>query len=92
MAENDVTEVSNKKLAAGRLGIFLGAFGNHKFALGYTKSGVIMLVISLVGGVVTCGVARFVMGVIGLIEGTIYLNTTPEEFQALYIDGRKAWF
>lgn len=51
-----------------------------------------MLVISLVGGVVTCGVARFVMGVIGLIEGILYLNTTPEEFQALYIDGRKAWF
>ena len=92
MAENDVTEVSNKKLAAGLLGIFLGAFGVHKFALGYTKSGVIMLVISLVGGVLTCGVASFVMGVIGLIEGIIYLNKTPEEFQALYIDGHKEWF
>jgi TM2 domain-containing membrane protein YozV len=88
MAENDLTEVSNKKLAAGLLGIFLGAFGIHKFVLGYTKSGVI----SLVGGVVTYGVASFVIGVIGLIEGIIYLTKTPEEFQALYIDGRKEWF
>jgi hypothetical protein len=49
-------------------------------------------VISLAGGVVTCGAASFVMGVIGLIEGIIYLQKTPEEFQALYIDGRKEWF
>ena len=92
MAENDLNEVSNKKLAAGLLGIFLGAFGIHKFVLGYTTPGVIMLLISLVGGVVTCGVASFVIGVIGLIEGIIYLTKTPEEFQALYIDGRKEWF
>jgi TM2 domain-containing membrane protein YozV len=92
MAENDLTEVSNKKLAAGLLGIFLGAFGIHKFVLGYTKPGLIMLLISLVGGVVSCGVASFVIGVIGLIEGIIYLTKTPEEFQALYIDGRKEWF
>ena len=88
----DLTEVSNKKLAAGLLGIFLGAFGIHKFVLGYTKPGLIMLLISLVGGVVSCGVASFVIGVIGLIEGIIYLTKTPEEFQALYIDGRKEWF
>ena len=66
MAENDLTEVSNKKLAAGLLGIFLGAFGIHKFVLGYTKPGLIMLLISLVGGVVSCGVASFVIGVLNL--------------------------
>ncbi len=30
----DLTEVSNKKLAAGLLGILLGPFGIHKFVLG----------------------------------------------------------
>ena len=34
MAELSETEISNKKLAAGLLGIFLGSFGIHKFALG----------------------------------------------------------
>jgi TM2 domain-containing membrane protein YozV len=85
-------ELSNKKLAAGLTGIFLGAFGVHKFILGYTKPAVIMLVVSLAGGVVTCGVASFVMGVIGLIEGIIYLTKTPQEFQAMYIDAEKDWF
>lgn len=86
------TELSNKKLAAGLTGIFLGSFGVHKFILGYTKSGVIMLVISIAGGVVTCGAASFVMGVIGLIEGIIYLTKTPEEFREMYVDGVKEWF
>ncbi|EDY39517.1 TM2 domain family protein [Cyanobium sp. PCC 7001] len=86
------SELSNKKLAAGLTGIFLGAFGVHKFILGYTKAGVIMLVVSLAGGVVTCGLASFVIGVIGLIEGILYLTKTNEEFQATYIDAEKDWF
>ncbi len=86
------TELSNKKLAAGLTGIFLGAFGVHKFILGYTKAGIIMLVVSLAGGVVTCGIASFVMGVIGLIEGILYLTKTNEEFQVTYIDAVKDWF
>ncbi|MBE9173747.1 TM2 domain-containing protein [Cyanobium sp. LEGE 06143] len=85
-------ELSNKKLAAGLTGIFLGAFGVHKFILGYTKAGIIMLVVSLAGGVVTCGIASFVMGVIGLIEGILYLTKTNEEFQVTYIDAVKDWF
>ena len=86
------SELSNRKLAAGLTGIFLGAFGVHKFVLGYTRPGVIMLVGSLVGGVVTCGVASFALGVIGLIEGIIYLTKTPEEFQAMYFDAQREWF
>jgi len=84
----DLPEVSNKKLAAGLLGIFLGSFGIHKFVLGYTKAGLIMLLVT----VLTCGVAGFVMGLIGVIEGIIYLTQTPQEFKATYLEGRKEWF
>ena len=84
----DLTEVSNKKLAAGLLGIFMGSFGIHKFVLGYTKAGLIMLLVT----VLTCGVAGFVMGLIGVIEGIIYLTQTPQEFKATYLDGCKEWF
>lgn len=84
----DLTEVSNKKLAAGLLGIFLGSFGIHKFVLGYTKAGLIMLLVT----VLTCGIAGFVMGLIGVIEGIIYLTQTPQEFKATYLEGRKEWF
>ena len=84
----DLTEVSNKKLAAGLLAIFLGSFGIHKFVLGYTRAGLIMLLLT----VFTCGIAGFVMGVIGVIEGIVYLTQTPEHFKAMYLDSRKEWF
>ena len=92
MSSLSETEISNKKLAAGLTGIFLGAFGVHKFILGYTKPAVIMLVVSLAGGVVTCGLASFVMGVIGLIEGIIYLTKTDAQFQVQYLDCQQDWF
>ncbi len=76
------------KMVAGLLGIFLGAFGVHKFYLGYTKEAVIMLVISLL----SAGTLAAIIGLIGLIEGIIYLTKSDEDFQAIYVDGRKGWF
>ena len=88
MREGDRTEASNKKLAAGLLAIFLGSFGVHKFVLGYNAAGLIMLLVT----VLTCGIAGFVMGVIGIIEGIIYLTKSPEEFDAIYLQNSKEWF
>ena len=88
MVESNLTEASNQKLAAGLLAIFLGSFGVHKFVLGYNTSGLIMLLVT----VLTCGIAGFVMGVIGIIEGIIYLTKTPEEFESIYIQNSKEWF
>jgi TM2 domain-containing membrane protein YozV len=88
MSSLSETEISNKKLAAGLTGIFLGAFGVHKFILGYTKPAVIMLVVSLL----TCGVGYFIFQVIGIIEGVIYLTKSNAEFETEYLDGQKDWF
>ncbi len=79
---------SEKKIAAGILGILLGAFGIHKFILGYTKEGVIMLLLTIL----TVGMLGFVTGIIGLVEGIIYLTKSDEEFVATYINGKKGWF
>jgi TM2 domain-containing membrane protein YozV len=81
-------EISNKKMAAGLTGIFLGAFGVHKFILGYTKSAVIMLGASLL----TCGVGYLIFQVIGIVEGVKYLTKSNVEFQAEYLDAKKDWF
>ncbi|MGZ0015601.1 NINE protein [Yeosuana sp. AK3] len=83
---------SNKKILAGVLAIFLGVFGVHKFVLGYTKEGVIILVITLILGILTCGIAGWVMCVLGLIEGIIYLTKSDEEFYNTYQVGKKPWF
>ena len=88
MNDANLTEASNKKLAAGLLAIFLGYLGIHKFVLGYNTAGLIMLLVT----VLTCGLAGFVMGVIGVIEGIIYLTKTPAEFEATYMQAEKQWF
>ena len=76
---------SEKKIVAGILGILLGWLAIHKFYLGYTKEGIIHLVISLV----TCA---SVGSIIGLIEGIIYLTKSDEEFVQTYITNKKGWF
>ena len=83
-------ENQKSKMVAGLLGIFLGGFGAHKFYLGYTKEGIIMLVILLVG-VWLFGLGS-IIAVIGMIEGIIYLTKSDEDFQAIYVDGHKGWF
>ena len=79
---------AEKKVLAGVLGILLGSLGIHKFVLGYTKEGVIMLLIS----VLTLCMASPIMSVIGLIEGVLYLTKSDEDFVNTYIKGNKGWF
>lgn len=81
-------EGANKKIAAGICGILLGALGIHKFILGYTKQGLIMLLVTLL----TFGLAGFVMGIIGLIEGILYLTKSDEEFVRVYVQNKRGWF
>jgi TM2 domain-containing membrane protein YozV len=82
----------NKKMLAGILAIVLGSLGIHKFVLGYQKEGIIMLVVTIVLGFFTCGAGASLMGIIGLIEGIIYLTKSDEEFYNTYQVGRKPWF
>jgi TM2 domain-containing membrane protein YozV len=84
--------VSERKLVAGLLGILLNGLGVHKFYLGYQKEGLIMLLVTVLLSVLTCGVGYIVMGVIGLIEGILYLTKSDEEFERTYLIGRKGWF
>jgi len=61
-----MTNQENKKVLAGVLALIFGYLGVHKFVLGYTKEGIIQLVLSFV----SCGVA----GIIPFVEGIIYLT------------------
>ena len=80
------------KLVAGLLGILLGGLGIHKFYLGYNKEGIIMLVVTLVGGTVTCGIGYGLVSIVGIIEGIIYLTKTDEDFEQTYVKNQKPWF
>ena len=79
---------ASKKIPARICGILLGALGVHKFILGYTKEGVIMLLVTIL----TAGFGGMITGLNGLIEGIVYLVKPDDEFVATYVDGKKGWF
>lgn len=62
--------MQKSKMAAGLLGIFLGAFGVHNFYLGNTGKAVAQLLIS----VLSCGMLAVASYIWGLIEGIMILT------------------
>jgi len=79
---------ADKKIAAGIVAILLGSLGIHKFILGYSTEGIIMLLVT----VLTCGIGAMVTSIIGIVEGIIYLTKSDEEFVRTYIQSKKGWF
>ncbi len=87
------TIVSSKDhVAAGLLAIFLGWLGVHKFYLGYNTSGFIMLAVSIIGGIFTISLAMWVIWIIAIIEGILYLTKSQTEFEQMYVMNKREWF
>ncbi len=94
--EEMVSGDENKKVLAGVLAIILGSLGVHKFILGYNKEGFILLGASIAAYLLSCLAIGllfiWIPGLIGLIEGIIYLTKSDEEFYNTYQVGKKPWF
>ena len=86
-----VSEEGKSRTTAALLAIFLGGFGAHEFYLGNSNSAIIRLVVYIVGGVLMC-VPSFVLSMISIIEGIIYLSKSDEEFENVYVKGKRSWF
>lgn len=83
---------NKERMVAGILAIVLGSLGIHKFYLGFTTPAIILLVVTIVGGIFTFGALSAVAGIIGLVEGVIYLTKTDEDFYQTYVVQKKQWF
>lgn len=79
------------KIVAALLAFFLGGLGIHKFYLGKTTAGIIMLLVSLFGFILLF-IPTLVIGIIAFIEFIIYLATSDEEFHRKYVEGNASWF
>ncbi len=79
-----VSQPENKKLVAGVLAILIGSLGVHKFVLGYTKEGILQIILSIG----TCGVGS----IIPFIEGIVYLTKSDDEFYETYQLNKRGWF
>ncbi len=80
-------DVSSTKMKAGICGILLGAFGVHKFVLGYHIPGLIMLGVTILSGFALA----FIPALLGFAEGIIYLTKSDEAFDQTYIANKRLW-
>jgi TM2 domain-containing membrane protein YozV len=71
-----------QRTTIGIIAILVGWLGIHKFMLGNTTEGVILILLNC------CGVS----GIIGLVEGIIYLTKSDEDFYQTYVVEKKKWF
>ncbi|MFB6139382.1 MAG: NINE protein [Halosimplex sp.] len=67
---------SDERIVAALLAILLGSFGAHKFYLGNNKLGVLYLCFFWTG----------IPGIVGIVEGLIYLTKDDDEFRRQYVD------
>lgn len=93
---NPVPTQESKRILAGILAIILGGFGVHKFVLGYTKEGLVLLGATLLSMLLMCLIIGafliYIPWIIGLVEGIIYLTKSDEEFVQTYQVNHRGWF
>lgn len=88
----------SKKIPAGVAGIVLGAFGVHKFIMGFPKAGMTMLALTIVFRILAFipflhifGLLAWGIAVLGFVEGVIYLAKNDTDFYRDYVIKRQEW-
>lgn len=85
------TPGEKNRVTAALFAFFLGGLGIHKFYLGKSTAGIIMLLCSLFG-IILLFLPTIVIGVIAFVEFIIYLTMSDADFERTYVKGDKAWF
>ncbi|MBR6490444.1 MAG: NINE protein [Muribaculaceae bacterium] len=70
---------------AGLLAIFLGSLGIHYFYIEKSTAGIVFLLVSLIGGILTCGILAGVVGIVALIQGILMMTMSQQEFENKYV-------
>ena len=82
--------VEKNRIVAAVLAFFLGHWGIHKFYLGKTNAGIIMLLLGTVGWILI--IPAVVNWIIALVEFVIYLTKSDQQFYEDYVAGDQSWF
>ena len=100
MPANTRHERPKYRVTAAVFAFLFGWCGFHKFYLGYISTGIVYLLITLLS---VCLIFSFFFTLVGvftiyipvifsIVDGMRYLTKTDEEFQDIYVQGRRDWF
>ena len=80
------------KIAAGCAGDFTGLAGHTQVLSRLHGAGHHSAALRHHWGITTFGILSFIVAIIGLIEGIIYLTKPDDQFNQEYVIQRKSWF
>ena len=80
--------VNKSKAASVLFAILLGWLGVHKFYLGHSGKGIVIIL----AGVLTIGLGLLITVPLTIIEGLIYLSKSDEDFERIYVQEKRGWF
>lgn len=84
LLESEIKKHEKNMVVAYLLCIFLGGLGLHKFYLGNKKSGIIYLVLTIIGGILSIvGVGLVLLAIVGILC-IIDLFTIPGQIKKSY--------
>lgn len=92
-------QTAKNKIVAGLLALFLGGLGAHKFYLKMTTPAIVYLIGSFVC-IVLFNVTDediftlpwLVITVFSIVDAILYFSKSDEEFNRVYVEGKKQWF
>ena len=74
------------KLVAALLAFLVGTLGIHRFYLGYTKIGIAMLAITILGNYVFCGMGWLISGTWAIVDGIMILTDNLKDADGQPLD------
>ncbi len=80
-----ILTTDKSRMAYALLYLFLGVLGVHEFYANKSGKGVAWLLGSIIGGVVTFGIATLILSFVAFIMGIVWLTRTDEDF-AQYVN------
>ena len=85
------TVAAKSHVVAGILALFFGLLGIHKCYMGFITEGFVMLGATIIGSLLTFGAVAFIVQLIAVVEGLIYLIKTQNQFDLDYVYGNRRW-
>lgn len=97
--ENKQNGKQKNRILAGLLALFLGNFGAHKFYLGLVSSGLVYIGVTILTIILAAAADEegilgimYIISLFSLIDAIIYFTKSNEEFNKIYVQGKRQWF